>query len=117
MAKGGKTTKNTNARAESAPKTGHSKKSKRAHTAIPLVRIMHIARGHGKFQWGETGKRALHMACNLLVQGIVDEAISRRDERKMIKITQNDLNDGHRIAVARFKGISDSTTFLGPLSN
>ncbi len=118
MAKGGKTTKNTNAAADEAATKGvRAKKRKTVHHAIPLARLMPHARKQGNLKWSLSGKRALELISNSVMQSVINEAISCRDERKKIKINKRDLTNGARIAFARLKGVSDSSTFLNQLAN
>lgn len=116
MSKGNKNAKNTNA-SESAPtKRVRSKKPRSPPNTIPLARLMPLARGHDKRPWAESGKLALHMASNIVVQMLAEETISSRDERKMIQINETDLTNGTRAAFVQLKGVSDSQAVLGPLS-
>jgi hypothetical protein len=115
MSKGSKHTKNTNA-TESAPtKTTRTKKSKSPRNTIPLARLMPLARNHDKRPWAESGKLALHLASNIVVQSVVDQTISSRDERKRIQINDSDLTNGSRAAFSHLKGVSDPQIVLGPL--
>jgi hypothetical protein len=117
MAKGNKTTKNTNAAAAEQTKGVRVKKTRQPNNTIPLARIMPFARRFGKRPWSESGKLALHLATNLAVKWVIDETIARRNERKGIKVNESDLSNGTRVAFARMQGISDPQTFLGSLTN
>ena len=117
MAKGNKTTatKTTTAADATAAKGIRTKKNRPLHSVLPKARIMTVARSHGNRPWAESGKAALHLASNLVVQAVVDETISRRDERKRIKVKESDLSTGVRVAFERLRGNTEAALFLNSL--